>query len=310
MSKLKLFRITYYDPKEKVRLINYADTVVYDDDGKKKTVCAIRFGGYPESVSAMADAIWGGATVELEVDEHEKVPLYALTEQYRRTVTHDGAYAVAMLIAEDDPRQAENGKDEETGKQPKDLPPRANYIFCAPGDRKALYDAVDQKTAAPLIPEFQEYVLEELTRKKILRPLTSISTTTQMGAWSLHCTSEDKNIVAILEEGLKSGAIAVPGGSPGPSSLENVGTVTQYLNTFGVTVAERIKDLFIPQFDPAKDVLSPEVLEINEYIRTRAGYPLYNAQLAVAEGIKRQLSHSKVGLIVAECESGKSAKRS
>ena len=71
-------------------------------------------------------------------------------------------------------------------------------------------------------------------------------------------------------------------------------------------MAERIKKLFVPLFDPATESLSPEVLAINQYIEDHAGYPLYDAQLAVAEAIKRQLERSKVGLIVAECGSGKS----
>ena len=40
-------------------------------------------------------------------------------------------------------------------------------------------------------------------------------------------------------------------------------SVTDYLNTFGVTVAERIKNLFVPLFDPSKEPLSPEVLAVN-----------------------------------------------
>ena len=69
--------------------------------------------------------------------------------------------------------------------------------------------------------------------------------------------------------------------------------------------AERIKKLFVPLFDPATEPLSEEVLDINEYIRAHAGYSLYDAQLAVAESIKRKLGQSKVALIVAGCGTGK-----
>ena len=109
-----------------------------------------------------------------------------------------------------------------------------------------------------------------------------------------------------MEDGLKSGAISIPGATVGLNPLDEINSITEYLNTFGVTVAERIKKLFVPLFDPATESLSPEVLAINQYIEDHAGYPLYDAQLAVAEAIKRQLERSKVGLIVAECGSGKS----
>ena len=64
--------------------------------------------------------------------------------------------------------------------------------------------------------------------------------------------------------------------------MENV---TSYLNTFGVTVADRIRNQFLPLFDPASEPLSEEVLAINDCIQQRAGYSLYDAQLAVAEAV-------------------------
>lgn len=78
-----------------------------------------------------------------------------------------------------------------------------------------------------------------------------------------------------------------------------------YLNTFGVTVADRIRSQFMPLFDPAKEPLSDEVLAINDCIMSRVGYSLYDAQLAVAEAVKRQLARKRVALIIAECGSGK-----
>ena len=73
-----------------------------------------------------------------------------------------------------------------------------------------------------------------------------------------------------------------------------------------MTVAKRIRGQFQPLFDPASEPLSPEILAINDYIRSHAGYSLYDAQLAVAEAVKRQLQRHKSSIIVAECGSGKS----
>ena len=64
MSGSKLIELSYYDPSVQVRLSAYADTVVLDHNEKGGVICAIRFGGYPEMVRAMADAIYGGATIE------------------------------------------------------------------------------------------------------------------------------------------------------------------------------------------------------------------------------------------------------
>ena len=105
----------------------------------------------------------------------------------------------------------------------------------------------------------------------------------ELEAWKLCCEAKDQNLVKVMEDGLKQGKIKIPGAAPGPSLLDGVHSVTDYLNTFGVAVAERIKKLFVPLFDPATEPLSEEVLDINEYIRAHAGYSLYDAQLAVAE---------------------------
>lgn len=312
MNKQKLMKVTYYDGKNSIRLTGYSDTVVWDEKGKA-TLAALRFGGYPEEVRGLADAIYGGITIEIE-SEDGAMTLSTLAKQYRRVLSYDGVYAEATLIAEDDGQTTKNGekKTEDDANaalaEPQtelDLPPRNTYIFCTPGDKADLFRAVDQKTAVPLIPEFQDYVLSELTRRKILRPLRVKSISRKMEAWLLRCEAKDKNIVAVLESGLKSGAIAIPGAVPGPSPLDKLESVTDYLNTFGVTVAERIKNLFVPLFDPSKEPLSPEVLAVNQYIHDHAGYSLYDAQLAVAESVKRQLQRNKVGLIVAECGAGK-----
>jgi superfamily II DNA or RNA helicase len=81
--------------------------------------------------------------------------------------------------------------------------------------------------------------------------------------------------------------------------------VTQYLNRFGVVVANRIKESFSPLFDPATEEISDEIKRVNGYIYTKTGYSLYPAQLAVAESVKRRLDTAKVAMIVAECGSGK-----
>ena len=73
MSESKLIELGYYDPSAKIRLSAYADTVVLDPDKKGSVICAIRFGGYPEMVRAMADAIYGGATIAKAAKQAERV---------------------------------------------------------------------------------------------------------------------------------------------------------------------------------------------------------------------------------------------
>jgi superfamily II DNA or RNA helicase len=324
-----LMTVKYMDSQKSISLSAYADTVVYgtvksSDSGHsaqngpgKKTLCAIRFGGYPEQVGGLVQAINGGGDVSIEVGG-ESVTLRPLMKQYRRNISHDGVYAEAVLIAEDENQQAksqdknehensEKGDDAFEEQIELDLPPRNSFIYTAPGDKSALYDAIDRKTGVPMIPAFSDYIIEELQKTGILTPLHVLSNSFKFDAWMLRCTAGDANIIGIVEKGVKDGKIMIPGTatSGNAGAFATVNSVTDYLSTFGPQVAERIKNLFVPLFDPGKDALSPEILGINETIREKAGYSLYEPQLAVAEAVKRQLQRGKVGLIIAECGAGK-----
>ena len=316
MSRSNLFHISYYNASQEIRLSAYADTIVFEQVNGDKIIRAIRIGGYPEVVHALSDALYAGGTFDVEIVD-DTYSFKSESKRYERQLTHDGVYAEATLLGKDDDQKAKNEDtedDEETEphekrKEPQeeaDLPPRKCIIFCPKGDRDRLFEEVDRKTAVPLIPEFKEYILSELEKRDILRQLTVVSVHEKLDAWVMQCESEDKNIVAVVEDGLKSGAITIPGEIRNPNGFDGVKTVTGYLNTFGVTVAERIRNQFEPLFDPAAEPLSQEVTDINDFVREHAGYPLYDAQLAVAESVKRQLQKDKCAFIVAECGSGKS----
>ncbi len=309
MSKSRLIALTYFDPGKSVRLTVYADTIILDRNGEDSVISAVRFGGYPEMVKAMSDAIYGGATIEMPFNGKTR-QLKSVPKQYQRQMSHDGLYAVGTLMVDDDPQAADQPdseeEPEEAGEQ-QTIQPRRCYIFVPAGDRDRLFEELDRKTAAPLIPEFRDCVLDALIDRGELRPLEVFSLTQRLDAWVLDLRPNDENVVEILERGLECGAITIPGFDPGqPDGFEDVKNITGYLNTFGVTVADRIRDQFTPLFDPATEPLSEEVLAVNDYIQQQAGYSLYDAQLAVAEAVKRQLDRKSVALIIAECGSGKS----
>ena len=254
----------------------------------------------------MADAIYGGATIEATQNDMVR-QLQSTMKGYQRQLSHDGVYAVVTLMANDDSqRENPSQEDGEEGTLEKTEQPRKCYIFCPERDRVRLFEELDHKTAAPLIPAFRDYVLASLQKRGNLRQLEVISQKERIDAWTLDLEPDDKNVIEVLEEGLKAGTIQIPGAVPGaPDGFDEVNNVTGYLNTFGVTVADRIRDQFVPIFDPAREPLSYEVLRINDYIMQKAGYSLYDVQLAVAEAVKRQLDRKKTALIIAECGSGK-----
>lgn len=306
MAQSRLIELSYFDPHTSIRLTTYADTIVTDYSSPNRIISAVRFGGYPEVVKAMSDAIYGGATIDV-CSNGETLHLDTVPKGYRRQLSHDGIYAAATLMANDDPQSLDQLKEDAAGDDStEENKPRKCYIFCPAGDQDRLFEEVDRKTAAPLIPEFRDYVLRELIRRGELRRMEVFSVKEKMDAWVFSLLPEDKNVVQVLEDGLKTGQIAIPGATPGaPDGFAQVENVTSYLSTYGITVADRIRKQFIPLFDPASEPLSDEVLAINRYIQQKAGYSLYDAQLAVAEATKRQLQRCGTALIVAECGSGK-----
>ena len=229
MSNSKLIELSYYDPSAQVRLSAYADTIVLDHNEKGGVICAIRFGGYPEMVRAMADAIYGGVTIEATQNDTVRL-LQSSLKGYRRQLTHDGVYAVATLMASDDAQ--EEGRQQDDGEErtlERSEQPRKCYIFCPEGDRTRLFEELDHKTAAPLIPAFRDYVLASLQSRGDLRQLEVISQKERIDAWVLELAVEDRNVIEVLEEGLKAGLIQVPGAVPdAPDGFTDVNNVTGY----------------------------------------------------------------------------------
>lgn len=294
--------ITYNDTVQGLRLSCYADTFVYHKaSGSERNLVAMRFGGYPEQVRAMADALRKGAGVEAIVENH-KIILRAQHNAYKRSVTHDGIYAEGTMLALDD--ESGEMEDEEQMEVENPKAKRKMYIFCEEGDTDSLYAELDKKSSIPLIPDFKDYILGECFKRKILIPLEVLSASVHFDAYMLEVRNDEKEIEDIVNQGLRIGRISIPGAVKN-SGFEDIFTVSQYLNKYGITIANRIRESFDPLFDPATETICDRIKRINGNLKKNVGYTLYPAQLAVAEAVKRRLDKSKVGLIVAECGSGK-----
>ena len=174
-TQSKLIPISYYNAAQEVRLSAYADTIIFEEDNGNRILRAIRFGGYPEMVRALSDALYGGAEVEAVIAE-ETYRFCSQAKHFHRQVSHDGVYAEATLLSLDDEDTTKKSKDkEDADQQIIDLPPRKCTIFCPAGDKDRLFAEIDRKTAVPLIPEFRDYLLSELENRGILKKLTVVS---------------------------------------------------------------------------------------------------------------------------------------
>lgn len=299
----KLIPISYFSPKQSIRLNAYADTIIYEPDGRRQFLRAIRFGGYPEMVRALADALYAGADLEATIGAETYI-FASEPKRYQRQFSHDGVYAEAVLLALDDELDSAQSEQEQS-QQALQQPPRRSFLFCPADDSQRLFEELDRKTDVPMIPAFKDYVLRTLEQRSILKRLSVLSIRERLDAWVLLRAKDDANIISAVEDGLKDGQIQIPGAATAPNGFERVSSVTDYLNTFGSVIAARIRAQFTPLYDPAAEPLSKEVMDINRFIKSNAGYSLYNAQLAVVEAVTRKLKTGKSAFIVAECGSGK-----
>lgn len=231
MSASNLIELTYFDANAGVRLTAYADTIITEHCKGRKTIRAIRFGGYPEVVQALSSAIYGGGSIDA-IQNGSMQTLYSEPKRYRQQLSHDGVYATATLMAVDDPqrdiRMCKTGdEDPQSPEKQGAILPRRCYLFCPAGDQSRLFEELDRKTAAPLIPDFRDYVLDELITRKQLRQMEVFSLREKLDAWVLDLLPEDSNVAEVLEYGLSTGRIAIPGAVPGqPDGFEGVENIT------------------------------------------------------------------------------------
>jgi len=290
---MALFPVNCYFEKNKIYLSNYADIIIADDI---QNIVGIRFGGYPEQVTAMTDAIAiGGVNFNADIG-NRIIFLRNKKQEFIRKTSHDGIYAEGMLFLKDNIRE----KDE----TPENVGTRNIYIYCKTSDESELFTELDRKLSVPLIPEFSRYLIIRLHKSGQLQKLNVYSDSVQIAAYKLTVKNDESDVVKILEDGLKQGKIKIPNAKKS-KVFDDINSFSDYLNSFGKLIAEKIKKSFNPLYEPDKEPICEKLQEVNEYVKQNTGYELFNAQLAAAEGLKRGLDKSKLAVIVAECGSGK-----
>ena len=122
----ELCPIVYSDQLSKIKLNCYADTLVFNKiDSKNRDLVAMRFGGYPEHVRAMADALNHNVGIETVIENHSLI-LKAPAKKYKRSITHDGIYAEGTMVALDD--ESSDADSDSESKSRKSSVKRKMYI--------------------------------------------------------------------------------------------------------------------------------------------------------------------------------------
>ncbi len=136
IAQSTLMKIEYLDLKSETRLEAYADTVVLEQEGKTNYIAAIRFGGHPESVKGLCEAIYGGGTVTLEINS-ALLTAYSRVKQYRKELSHDGIYAEATLLIQDEEQSSDDNASDNNS-------PRKCYLFCEHNNHDRLFEELEK----------------------------------------------------------------------------------------------------------------------------------------------------------------------
>lgn len=106
----------------------------------------LRFEGYPEQVHGLSDAIFGGSSIETEIENH-RIVIYSFVKGYRKKFTHDGIYAEVTITAVDDDKSDNAGEENEDDSADKSAQLKRKYVFCDMDDKKSLFSEFDSKVS-------------------------------------------------------------------------------------------------------------------------------------------------------------------
>ena len=101
--------------------------------------------------------------------------------------------------------------------------------------------------------------------------------------------NDEQDVIDIVNQGLAQGKISIPSADLSKNNLKNINSVSQYLNEYGTVIAERIKDSFLPLYDPTKEDICPMLKDINKYLKSQKLICLYRN--AVVENPKSARQH-------------------
>lgn len=170
-----------------------------------------------------------------------------------------------------------------------------------------LFQKIDLKSSTPMIPEYKDYIINEMLVRNSLYPLKVYSIfNSEFKAYCMLKHEDDKVLDEIGEKGIQTNALAIPNAKKEHSGcFQDIKGVSDYLSRFGSQIAEKIKKDFVPLFDPLKEDICEEIYKINENLYLNTEINLYHAQMAVAEAMRRKLSNDSQAWLVAECGAGK-----
>lgn len=181
--------------------------------------------------------------------------------------------------------------------------------------RNKIFDVIIDNTALPIIPEWKEYVVNNLLDNQKIRKInvynfiddTNISD--KIG-YLYMCVSDRGAIQALVQNmiitGLNNNDITIDGCTGVSNMLLESTNISRYIDNFGSILCDNVVNKFTPLFNPTKEQLSDEIKDRTAISATHSHIYSYTAQENAEEAITRSMDINKHTILSGSCGSGKS----
>ena len=184
------------------------------------------------------------------------------------------------------------------------------YMFAYENDpfkidkvKDLLYDKLYKYSSVPIIPEWKEYIYNQLNEQRVIRSARTILLEGSREVEVFKYVGNQEQLKGIISEGLSSGRINIAGSNEPSVLLEDIHGLNDYLSIFGSLLADKIQNKFRPKFIPGTDNYTRYLNNIDDYIHHK-GIEMYEAQLAVIQSTVNNFNVNKYGIIVGEMGCG------
>ena len=174
-----------------------------------------------------------------------------------------------------------------------------------------LFNYIYKETGVPVIEEWMEYILISLVAKyKYISSMKNMDYNYKNAfPWLYGFRFKESDIIDIISEGLRNKKITIKGRKDYKTSesIKGIDSLDAYMNSFSDTLAEKIKNKFIPMFTPGTEEYDKKLCKLFEFTEYHAGIKLYEPQKAVIQASVKSLKNKDSVFVVSETGSGKTA---
>lgn len=169
------------------------------------------------------------------------------------------------------------------------------------------FNKITKHTAVPILKEWMPIILDRFIDNSYVTYNKVYATSNQFeNIASCSIRFEEENLITIISEFLSDGRITINNCTHVSECMRNIRGLDEYLNTFGETLANSIKENFTPKFNPLTDVYDESVNDFDDYCFDEGnGIQIFEAQKRTIQASVNQLNLSKNCLVIGEMGTGK-----